>query len=116
MKRVLSVAVAVFAVVALGGAAPAFAEPAWAPVGSAEIQPGNQTVTEGAQCTSNFVFYDASNTVYVGQAAHCSGTGAATETNGCDSGSHPSARRSRSKPRAGPARSPTTRGSRCRRG
>jgi hypothetical protein len=89
MKRVLSVAVAVFAVAALGGAAPAFAEPAWAPVGSAKIQPGNQTVTEGAQCTSNFVFYDASNTVYVGQAAHCSGTGAATETNGCDSGSHP---------------------------
>ena len=27
--------------------------------------------------------------VYIGQAAHCSGTGGATETNGCDSGSLP---------------------------
>ena len=27
--------------------------------------------------------------MYVGQAAHCSGTGGATETNGCDSGSLP---------------------------
>jgi hypothetical protein len=89
MKRSLIVAVAVFALAALGGAAPAFAEPAWAPADSATIRPGNQTVTEGAQCTSNFVFYDASNTVYIGQAAHCSGTGGATETNGCDSGSHP---------------------------
>ena len=48
MKRSLIVAVAVFALAALGGAAPAFAEPAWAPAGSAKIKPGNQTVTEGA--------------------------------------------------------------------
>ena len=41
-----------------------------------------QTFTAGAQCTANFVFYDASN-VYLGQAAHCSGTGSATDTNGC---------------------------------
>jgi hypothetical protein len=41
-----------------------------------------------AKCTSNFVYQDASN-VYLGQAAHCSGTGAATETNGCDSESLP---------------------------
>ena len=47
-----------------------------------------QTFTEGAQCTSNFVFQDGS-TVYLGQAAHCSGTGAATETDGCDSESLP---------------------------
>jgi hypothetical protein len=87
--RRLIVAVAVIACVALGGAAPSFAEPAWAPVGSATIQPGNQTFTDGAQCTSNFVFYDAANNVYIGQAAHCSGTGAATETNGCDSGTLP---------------------------
>jgi hypothetical protein len=46
------------------------------------------TFTDGAQCTSNFVYQDGSN-VYLGQAAHCSGTGAATETNGCDSGSLP---------------------------
>ena len=61
---------------------------AWAPAGSAAIKPGNQTFTEGAQCTSNFIFEDGSNT-YIGQAAHCSGTGAATDTNGCDSGSLP---------------------------
>ncbi|MDQ3936222.1 MAG: serine protease [Actinomycetota bacterium] len=48
------------------------------------------TFTEGSgQCTSNFVFYDASNTVYIGQSAHCSGTGAATETNGCEANSLP---------------------------
>jgi trypsin-like peptidase len=46
------------------------------------------TFTAGAQCTANFVFTDASN-VYLGQAAHCSGTGGATETNGCNSGSLP---------------------------
>jgi hypothetical protein len=87
--RRLTVAVAVIACVALAGAAPSFAQPDWAPVGSATIQPGNETITDGAQCTSNFVFYDAANNVYMGQAAHCSGTGGATETNGCDSGSLP---------------------------
>src|ERR687896_1634516 len=87
--RRLTVAVAVIACVALGGAAPSFAEPAWAPADSATIKPGNQTFTEGAQCTSNFVFFDASDNVYLGQAAHCSGTGGATETDGCDSGSLP---------------------------
>ena len=46
------------------------------------------TFTEGGQCTSNFIFQDGSN-VYIGQAAHCSGTGGQTETNGCDSGSLP---------------------------
>src|ERR687896_1500347 len=87
--RRLTVAVAVIACVALGGAAPSFAEPAWAPADSATIKPGNQTFTEGAQCTSNFVFYDASNNVYIGQAAHCSGTDGNTETNGCDAGTLP---------------------------
>jgi hypothetical protein len=67
----------------------AAAEPAWAPAATASVHPGAQTFTDGAQCTANFVFYDASNTVYIGQAAHCSGTGGATETNGCDSGSLP---------------------------
>jgi hypothetical protein len=61
---------------------------AWAPAESATVHPGVMTFTEGAQCTSNFVYQDASN-VYLGQAAHCSGTGAATETNGCDSESLP---------------------------
>ena len=67
--------------------APAAAS-AWAPAGQATVHPGVQTLTEGAQCTSNFVFTQGSE-VYLGQAAHCSGTGGATETNGCDSGSLP---------------------------
>jgi len=70
-------------------AATSHAAPTWAPAASAAIHPGVMTFTDGGQCTSNFVFYDAANTVYIGQAAHCSGTGGATETNGCDSGSLP---------------------------
>ncbi len=64
------------------------AAPTWAPAAGAAIHPGVQTLTEGAQCTANFIFTDAS-TVYVGQAAHCSGTGGTTETDGCTSGSLP---------------------------
>ena len=67
------------------------------------------TFTEGAQCTSNFVFRDGGGT-YLGQAAHCSGTGEATDTNGCDAGTLRLARRSRSTAQAGPARSSTPRG------
>jgi hypothetical protein len=52
------------------------------------IHPGVQTFTAGAQCTSNFVFADATST-YIGQAAHCSSTGAATDTNGCTAPSLP---------------------------
>jgi hypothetical protein len=61
---------------------------AWAPAGSATIRPGAQTFTAGAQCTANFVFQNATGT-YLGQAAHCSGTGAAIETDGCRSQSRP---------------------------
>lgn len=61
---------------------------AWAPAGSATVHPGVQTYTEGGQCTSNFVFQDGTG-VYLGQAAHCSGTGGQTETDGCTSGSLP---------------------------
>jgi hypothetical protein len=61
---------------------------AWAPAGSASVHPGVQVFTEGAQCTSNFVFEEGSD-VYLGQAAHCSGTGGQTETDGCTSGSLP---------------------------
>ena len=46
------------------------------------------TFTAGAQCTANFVFSDGSN-AYIGQAAPCSGTGAATDTDGCTSDSLP---------------------------
>ncbi len=68
--------------------AAASSRPQWAPVATATIHPGVQTLTEGGQCTANFVFFDASD-VYIGQAAHCSGTEGNTETNGCTSASHP---------------------------
>lgn len=61
---------------------------AWAPASTASIHPGVQTYTEGGQCTANFVFAEGSD-VYLGQAAHCSGTGGQTETDGCSSGSLP---------------------------
>src|SRR6476659_237149 len=81
-----ALALAVFACAIVAG--PASAAPSWAPASSATIHPGVQTFTAGAQCTANFVFYDASN-VYLGKAAHCSGTGTSTDTNGCTSGSLP---------------------------
>jgi hypothetical protein len=80
--------------VALGAfvAPAAFAapEPAeWAPSDTAPIHPGVVTDTVGGgACTSNFVFTTGDRT-FLGQAAHCAGTGEATETNGCDSGSLP---------------------------
>ena len=52
------------------------------------IHPGDQTYTNGAQCTANFVFSDGTNT-YLGQAAHCSSTGTNTDTNGCTTQSLP---------------------------
>jgi len=61
---------------------------AWAPASSATVHPGVQTFTNGAQCTSNFIFSDGTNT-YIGQAAHCSGTGGNTATDGCTSGTLP---------------------------
>jgi hypothetical protein len=69
--------------------ATAMAVPTWAPASSATVHPGVQTVTDGGQCTANFIFYDAAGTEYIGQAAHCSGTGGNTATNGCTSGSLP---------------------------
>ena len=65
------------------------AAPSWAPAATAAIRPGVVTDTKGGQCTSNFVFTDPAGAVYIGQAAHCSGTGAATETNGCTTQSRP---------------------------
>jgi hypothetical protein len=54
----------------------------------AQIHPGVQMITQGGQCTANFAFRDGGGT-YLGQAAHCSGTGAATDTNGCTAGTLP---------------------------
>jgi hypothetical protein len=47
------------------------------------------TVTEGGgSCTANFVF-TIGDRVFLGQAAHCAGTGDATETDGCSSSTGP---------------------------
>jgi hypothetical protein len=64
------------------------AGPAWAPSGQATIHPGAVTDTHGGQCTANFIFFNATD-VFIGQAAHCAGTGAPTETSGCTSGTRP---------------------------
>jgi hypothetical protein len=72
----------------LTGAGDASAAPTWAPASSATIHPGVMTTTDGAQCTANFVYTDGTN-VYLGQAAHCSGTDGNTATNGCSSHSLP---------------------------
>lgn len=69
-------------------AAPASAASVWASAATATVHPGVMTHTNGAQCTSDFVFTDGSN-VYLGQAAHCSGTAGDTATNGCTSPSAP---------------------------
>jgi len=90
-------AVAVLAVLAstlLGAAAVTTAPaqalgPQWAPAATAKIHPGTMMYTAGAQCTANFVFTDLDFNVYVGYAAHCAGTGGATDTNGCQAGSLP---------------------------
>jgi hypothetical protein len=61
---------------------------AWAPADQATVHPGVQTFTDGGQCTANFI-YTAGADTYIGQAAHCASTGAATDTNGCDADSLP---------------------------
>jgi hypothetical protein len=76
--------------------APALAVPAPAPAAGPDlgaamaggVHPGVQVRTAGAQCTANFV-YTGGGHVYLGQAAHCSGTGSADQTNGCTSASLP---------------------------
>lgn len=74
---------------ASAGTAPPPSIPKWADFGTSSIHPGINTTTKDAVCTSNFVFYDAQHHAYIGQAAHCSGTGGPNETNGCNSKSLP---------------------------
>lgn len=90
MRRPLALAITALAVIAafLAGPAQAGAAPTWAPAEDATIHPGVQTFTNGGQCTANFVFTDGTDT-YLGQAAHCSGLGAATDTDGCTTESLP---------------------------
>jgi hypothetical protein len=84
-SKVVVLAVGLALAAALAGPA---SSSAWAPAAQASVHPGVQVFTEGAQCTSNFVFQEGTS-VYLGQAAHCSGTGGQTETDGCTSGSLP---------------------------
>lgn len=90
VRRAATLAAAALTAVTLlvGGAPPAGSDPVWAPAGQATIHPGVQMFTNGAQCTANFVFTRGSD-VYLGYAAHCAGTGEATDTNGCDAGTLP---------------------------
>jgi hypothetical protein len=88
MRRLIAVC-AVVAGAGLAAAGPAAADPTWAPAATAPVHPGVQTITNGGQCTSNFVFFDAANNVFIGQAAHCAGTDGNTATNGCDAGTLP---------------------------
>jgi hypothetical protein len=88
-RRLAAVLSALLAAAALGLApAPQSAQAAlrWAPAAKATIHPGVQVVTDGAQCTSNFVFLRGTQ-VLLGMAAHCASTGGPTETNGCTTGS-----------------------------
>jgi hypothetical protein len=90
-KRALAVVASGVAILALAAAPSAEAvttTPQWAPAATATIHPGTQMFTAGAQCTANFVYSDGVST-YVGYAAHCAGTGAATDTNGCSTQSLP---------------------------
>jgi hypothetical protein len=90
VRRVLTATALVAATVAFTslGVAPANGAPTWAPAATATIHPGVETVTNGGQCTANFVFFNATD-VFIGQAAHCAGLGAATDTNGCTAGTLP---------------------------
>ena len=47
------------------------------------IAPGVKVVTDGAQCTANFVFTDATGARFIGMAAHCASATGGTGTDGC---------------------------------
>ncbi len=89
-RRRLAAASLVFAMLGAGvGLAPqSQAAPTWASPSTATVRPGVMMYTDGAQCTANFIYTNGAD-VLIGYAAHCAGTGAATETNGCDSASLP---------------------------
>lgn len=74
--------------VAAGPASAAESKPGFAPADQATVRPGSMTYTNGGQCTADFVFTDGTD-VYLGQAAHCAGTGDSSEVDGCTSGSLP---------------------------
>ncbi|MEX1163435.1 MAG: hypothetical protein WEB03_07630 [Nitriliruptor sp.] len=88
-RRAATLAVALL--LALVGAllpAPAQAQSTWTPADQATIRPGAELLSQSGQCTANFVFTDG-NDVLIGSAAHCTGIGGATDTDGCQAGSLP---------------------------
>jgi hypothetical protein len=93
--RIARALTALVAAASLAGAASlattttASADPTWAPAATAQIHPGTMGYFDGGQCTGNFVYTDGAGSVYVGYAAHCAGTGEATDTNGCNVDSLP---------------------------
>lgn len=60
----------------------------FAPSGAASIYPGVMMDSLEGQCTANFVFR-GDGKLYLGQAAHCTGTGNADEVDGCKAKSLP---------------------------
>lgn len=68
--------------------APAAYADDFGPAGTATIHPGVEVTSPQGQCTANFVFASGDK-VLLGQAAHCTGTGDDSETNGCTSKSAP---------------------------
>ncbi len=90
ISALVTAAAATAAVVAPTTSANAESVPAFASAAASMIHPGVSTVTnETSACTSNFVFLDNAGHAYLGQAAHCSGTGEANETDGCNTGTLP---------------------------
>lgn len=79
MRGPIPTALALASLILAAGAAPAAAQ---------TVHPGVQTITGGRQCTANFIFRDSAST-YIGQAAHCSGSGSAIKTDGCTTRSLP---------------------------
>lgn len=91
-RRLLAALLAVTSVMAIGfvGAPPAQAKARFAAANVATIRPGVQTYSPVGQCTANFVFLRPDlDEVYIGQAAHCTGGGDPTQTDGCTTDSLP---------------------------
>ncbi|WP_064743152.1 hypothetical protein [Pseudonocardia spinosispora] len=76
------------AAVTMPGAAHADDRSEFAPAASAPVHPGVMVESPQGQCTANFIF-TAGDKLLIGQAAHCTGTGNSSETNGCTSKSAP---------------------------
>lgn len=92
LPRRLTITLVAAATLALAGALPSQADGPWADAAEATITPGVQMVTDGAQCTANFIFEQQTQQgreVLIGYAAHCAADGESTQTNGCEVGSLP---------------------------